>query len=87
MHIGRLVSHPCGAKTVGRCTQCGSLFCGAHLVDSGDPLCVQCAGRYTPPDAPVRVTREEMLAFDNDDYAAFDAPGDGPLDVIDARDS
>lgn len=74
LHIGRLVSHPCGRKAAASCPACHRAVCDRHLASPGDPRCAQCAGAYTPPQAPIRVSHEEMFAFAPEEIAAFDAP-------------
>lgn len=72
MVIGKLVSHPCGSKAVGRCVSCGRVMCGHHL---GGGTCLQCQGRYAPAAAPLWISEGEMLTFDESEIAAFDQPG------------
>lgn len=89
LYIGRLVSHPCGRKTAMLCPSCRRAVCDRHLARPGDPRCGQCAGVYTPPQAPIQVSQEEMFAFAPEEIAAFDAPpgARGPALVGQADDS
>ncbi|MEL6182305.1 MAG: hypothetical protein AAFS10_25335 [Myxococcota bacterium] len=83
MYVGRLISHPCGLKAKARCASCGQPFCRDHLVSLTDPICLQCAGRYTPPDAHHRVTFEEMFDFDEHEIKAFERrQADADLGVV-----
>ena len=77
--VGRLISHPCGAKGRGRCSQCGRAACARHAAGATPGVCVQCAGLYQPPGAPVSITAEEMFRFTPDELARFEAD-DGPAD-------
>jgi hypothetical protein len=82
--VGRLVSHPCSAKSAGHCTKCGGSFCARHLTVR---VCVLCAGTYQVPPAPVRLTFEEMFAFDDGDFETFDQASHGSTDIVTAADS
>ncbi len=70
MVVGRLVSHPCGTRWVGRCVRCNRSMCGVHLAEQ--QVCVQCHGRYQPPEGIVSATGGALLEFDADDASAFD---------------
>ena len=77
MVVGRLVSHACGTRWVGRCVRCNRSMCGAHLAEQ--QVCVQCHGRYQPPDGILSSTGGALLEFGDDDASAFDdgaSPGD-----------
>lgn len=71
--IGRLVSHPCAKLTAQRCDMCGRPACHRHMSQSAPTTCAVCTQEYRPPGAPVEVTMDEMLAFDDGDFGAFDA--------------
>lgn len=72
LYRGSIVSHPCGAPTEWTCAQCGRPFCAQHAATGSQDYCAQCAGEYEPPEAPTRVTQDELDAFTPDDFAAFD---------------
>ena len=77
MIVGRLVSHPCGTRWVGRCVRCNRSMCGVHLAER--QVCVQCHGRYQPPDGILSATGGALIEFGDDDALAFDegaSPGD-----------
>jgi hypothetical protein len=86
IYIGRLVSHPCGRKTSLHCAACRRAVCNRHI-DPGGVRCAQCAGRYAPPPAPIRVTEEEMFAFSPEEISTFDAPYGPPANVSQVDDS
>ena len=75
MVIGKLVSHPCGSQVSARCATCHRAMCQHHLDGS---RCVQCAGKYAPPLAPLSVSEGELMAFDPSEIAAFDEGGAPP---------
>jgi hypothetical protein len=87
IYIGRLVSHPCGRKTSRACPACRRPVCERHLAAADDARCVQCAGAYTPPPAPIRVGDEEMFAFTADELAVFDGDLHPPTSVGQVDDS
>jgi hypothetical protein len=49
------------------------------MPDALDLRCLECQGMYHPPEAPVRVTLEEMLSFSASEIAAFQAPDPNPI--------
>nr|ABB84850.1 hypothetical protein [uncultured delta proteobacterium DeepAnt-32C6] len=77
--IGRIVSHPCGQKAAAPCSRCGTACCKHHLSRQSSSLgqCCVCSGEYTPVEAKIRVTMEEMFDFSPDDLAAFDRDQEG----------
>lgn len=72
VRIGRIVSHPCGRKAPRRCGRCGNPVCDKHHAGKGD--CVVCTGDHVPPPAAASVSLDEMMAFSEDEVAAFDVP-------------
>ena len=83
MLIGKLVSHPCGNRAVQGCAACQRPMCDRHLDAAAPRRCLQCAGVYAPPAAPLQVSEQEMMSFDAAELAAFDrdepAPGQAPF--------
>lgn len=70
MIVGRLVSHACGTRWVGRCVRCNRSMCGVHLAEQ--QICVQCHGRYQAPEGVVSLPVGALLEFGDDDASAFD---------------
>jgi hypothetical protein len=50
-------------------------MCGLHLAEQ--QVCVQCHGRYLPPDGILSATGGALLEFGDDDASAFDDGAEG----------
>ncbi len=72
IYIGRVVSHPCAQQAAARCGHCGKRFCTRHGSAESRGACVMCTGEYQPPEAPTKISMDELYAFGRDDLDAFD---------------